>query len=675
MLKLPFTGGPVGVAFDSFGNSYVAEDSGSIDILKTNNTTIIQIADTQTTNYGLTFDPNNTLYVATDEGIYLSKPSDYNAFSTIIKSTDQLIGSTDPSDPSNSDYNVIGAISNVTSDKSGNIFATTRNFISLSQLIKLNYNSVTQSYTASKLYGLPTVQSGTPNFSAGVTVDGNGKIYFALSGRDDVFTAEADPSSPTGYNVRSLLHLNDRKLLVSTSVNGITVDDQNIPYMIDAGAKQVLKVIPDQINLTQNTANGSVFTLDKDTTFTAVNGVADSVIVLNGNSLYINLANSPDSPNLPTSTFNGDLDGSAGGTAIKTGQGIWALQGNLTAPIEIQAGTVTVMNGSIMKPITVDNNSTLIVGSANRSFSDITNNGTVIFDTPTPIAYDHIISGSGTVQKNGVGTLITTQNNIYTGGTSINNGTYQLMGNTVPGNLNVENGAYLTGSGLVNQTLSGSGTVSPGTANNFGTIKTHDYAPTSGSILNIAINFDPISASEVNNSVLNVVGNADLSQTQLKISPTPGNYPDASQFVFLNSEGPITTQFVSAPPIIGPYTANYNYNNNNVTLKLNLLTLTGTTSNEQRVADYLNESKMDSDLWIVRQALAYLDAQSPHDVDNALDSISAESNLDYGLQTMVSSTVANSITGVRMEALRNSASGRSSAAPTAFNFRIYAAKY
>ncbi|MDY6986881.1 MAG: Calx-beta domain-containing protein [Thermodesulfobacteriota bacterium] len=78
-------------------------------------------------------------------------------------------------------------------------------------------------------------------------------------------------------------------------------------------------------------------------------------------------------------------------------------------------------------------------------------------------AISSIISGSGTLAKNGSGTLDLQGDNTYTGATSVNTGTLLVTGSTSASSaVTVATGATLGGTGTVGGTVNADGTVAPG---------------------------------------------------------------------------------------------------------------------------------------------------------------------------------------------------------------------
>ncbi|HTU11843.1 MAG TPA: autotransporter domain-containing protein [Allosphingosinicella sp.] len=123
----------------------------------------------------------------------------------------------------------------------------------------------------------------------------------------------------------------------------------------------------------------------------------------NGNTIQIGYLDLND-------TFSGVISGAGG--LIKRGTGTLVLTGENT-----YAGGTTIAEG------------TLQIGDGGTTGSvmgDITNNGALVFDRSNSLIYGDVISGSGTVTKNGAGTLVLTGENTYAGVTTVNQGTLQI---------------------------------------------------------------------------------------------------------------------------------------------------------------------------------------------------------------------------------------------------------
>jgi len=101
-----------------------------------------------------------------------------------------------------------------------------------------------------------------------------------------------------------------------------------------------------------------------------------------------------------------------GGSLVKTGIGTMILSGanTYTGGTTISGGALQIGNGGTSGSIT----------------GNIDNNAALIFNRADELTYSDVISGSGTVEKRGIGTLILTGAQTYTGGTTISAGTLQL---------------------------------------------------------------------------------------------------------------------------------------------------------------------------------------------------------------------------------------------------------
>ncbi|MFM9025838.1 MAG: autotransporter-associated beta strand repeat-containing protein [Planctomycetaceae bacterium] len=145
-------------------------------------------------------------------------------------------------------------------------------------------------------------------------------------------------------------------------------------------------------------------------------------------------------------------DGSNGSVTVSGGT--WISREDLTVGrsgtgiLTINGGLVTVggtLSQGAAGTISLNSGGTLRIGAGNTGgvlgVSALTNHGTLIFDRSNGSTYSGIIGGSGAVTKQGVGELVLSGSNTYTGTTSVNQGT-----------LRVTNGGALQSSPIVVQT-------------------------------------------------------------------------------------------------------------------------------------------------------------------------------------------------------------------------------
>jgi len=135
---------------------------------------------------------------------------------------------------------------------------------------------------------------------------------------------------------------------------------------------------------------------------------------------------------------NGGATGSVSGDIINNGvlavdrSDAYTFDSTISGSGQLQqngSGTLVLTNNNSYTGGTAINNGTLQLGNGGTSGSitgDIANNSILAVDRSDAYTFDGNISGSGQLQQNGSGTLVLTNNNSYTGGTTINNGTLQL---------------------------------------------------------------------------------------------------------------------------------------------------------------------------------------------------------------------------------------------------------
>ncbi|MGC3959972.1 MAG: autotransporter-associated beta strand repeat-containing protein [Verrucomicrobiota bacterium] len=150
-------------------------------------------------------------------------------------------------------------------------------------------------------------------------------------------------------------------------------------------------------------------------------------------------------------TLAAALADNGGATAVtKNGLGKWVLTGNNT-----YSGATTIANGTLQ----------VGVGGASGSLGsgNIVNNGSLVFNTTSTLT-NGTVSGTGTLTKDGSGTIILPGDNSYGGATTINAGTVQVGNGGATGKLTatapvVNNGTFVFNStGLF--TLNGGGVIS-----------------------------------------------------------------------------------------------------------------------------------------------------------------------------------------------------------------------
>lgn len=180
----------------------------------------------------------------------------------------------------------------------------------------------------------------------------------------------------------------------------------------------------------------------------------------------------------------------------------------------ISAGTLQIGNG----------------GASGNLTSDVVNNSALIFNRTDAFTFGQVISGTGTLTKNGIGSLSLTQSNTYGGGTTISTGTIAVNNTTGSGlgtgNVTVAAAGVLRGTGFVAlgaaNSVSVTGTVRGG--NSIGTLNftSTNVTLNNGAILQTEVSAtggNPDSGSNTTSSLLNLTGTGIFNLNL----PTAGN--------------------------------------------------------------------------------------------------------------------------------------------------------
>ena len=119
----------------------------------------------------------------------------------------------------------------------------------------------------------------------------------------------------------------------------------------------------------------------------------------------------------------------AGGGAVN---GSGTLAGNVTGTTLICQGTgdTLVLTGTNTVAADITTGTTLQIGNGGTAgtIGNISNSGTAVFDRSDAVSYAGTITGAGSVQKPGAGTLTLTAAQAYTGATTLTNGTLKCTG-------------------------------------------------------------------------------------------------------------------------------------------------------------------------------------------------------------------------------------------------------
>lgn len=147
---------------------------------------------------------------------------------------------------------------------------------------------------------------------------------------------------------------------------------------------------------------------------------------------------------------------SGAGRLVQSGAG---LNGKL-----ILLGTNTFTGGTtIVSGATLQLGSNSDGGSSSGSLSgDVVNDGTLILNRSNDLVLAGVMSGSGSLIKNGVGRATISGNNTYTGITQVNSGELAVNGSLGNTNVSVATGATISGTGAIGGNVDVAGFLNPG---------------------------------------------------------------------------------------------------------------------------------------------------------------------------------------------------------------------
>lgn len=279
--------------------------------------------------------------------------------------------------------------------------------------------------------------------------------------------------------------------------------------MANGAAPATLRTTAATVTLTGvNTYTGGTY-VDAGALITgAANLPANQAVTLsNGSGLFFTV---------PTdATFGGVISGS--GSVIKLGSGALTISGRstYTGGTTVNAGTLVVSTASLPAAQNVS----------------VASGSTLAFNQATDGTFSGRITGSGTIQKRGVGELTLT--NITTSAVDLQVGALYFNGGI--GTTTVAAGAFLGGTGTISGNLGNNGTVSPGYSPGRIAV-TGNFTQSSTGVLVIQL------ASGTSFDQLAMTGTAALAGS-LRVDVLDGYNPIGQSFTFLTATGGVSGTF------------------------------------------------------------------------------------------------------------------------------------
>jgi outer membrane autotransporter protein len=303
---------------------------------------------------------------------------------------------------------------------------------------------------------------------------------------------------------------------------------------------------------------------------------------------------------------------------------------------------------------TIDPGSGLRLGTGGLAGALVTptiaNNGEIVANFTDTLTLAADISGTGTLRKAGMGTLILSGNNSYTGDTTVAGGRLTVNG-TITSEVTVDAGASFGGTGTVVGNVTNNGIVRPdiGTLNVTGT-----YTQNAGGTYQVELT--PSGQSDR----IAVTGNAVLNGT-VAILPDSGSYTRNTTYTILTATGGRSGTFAG---ITGGnfafLTPSLSYDLNDVFLTLlladNAFANGSRTGNQYAVGTVLDQASAGAtgDFATVLNALSGLDTvQGPQ----ALNTISGQPVANFGSFNTQTASALMAVLGSQLGALHGGAGG------------------
>jgi autotransporter-associated beta strand protein len=370
-----------------------------------------------------------------------------------------------------------------------------------------------------------------------LTTDADVNVTLGAPGNNALFNVTGNLTLDGKLNVTAATGFGDGVYRVFSYGGTLTDNGLALSALPGSATGTIQTSVANQVNLVVGATGPAPTMLFWDGSQTTANGV------VNGgsgtwNAAATNWTNADGSANQAWSGIMAIFQGTSGTVTVDTAGGPIATTG-----LQFASNGWTVSGG----PVGLTGSAAVRVGDGSAAGSGYT------------ATIGSILTGSGSLSKTDLGTLILTGANTYAGGTTVTGGRLVVNG-SITGATAVQAGASLGGTGTVGSLTVGTGaTIAPG--NSIGTLTVNgNYVQAANSTYLVEIN--PAGQSDR----IQVSGTATIQGGTVSVTKAPGTYVPGTRFTIVNAGGGVTGTYASLVQDMPFVDLSLAYDTNNVFL-------------------------------------------------------------------------------------------------------------